>query len=72
MYDLSLIGQYFRFPIGSSNGSKQCFNITILEDSDVEQTESYAFHLIGVMNTIMGGKAYTEIQITDNDQGEKI
>ena len=54
------------FPAGTSNGGMQCIDVTIIDDSEVEEDE-FTVTLTTSSPLVTLGNAVTTITITDND-----
>ena len=52
---------------GTSNGSGECFNITIIDDSTIEDTESFQVSLTSTSDDVAVANSLATIRITDND-----
>ena len=51
----------------TSNGSRGCFNITIIDDSTIEDTESFQVSLTSTSDDVAVANSLATIWITDND-----
>ena len=51
----------------SSNGSRECFNITIIDDSIIEDTEFFRVSLTSTSNNVIVTSSSATVWITDND-----
>ena len=55
------------FTAGTSNGTMQCINVTIIDDSLVESNETFTVTLITSNSVVELGNNLTTITITDTD-----
>lgn len=53
------------FPIGSTNGSVQCINISIIDDDEIEGDETFEITIFSF--TVMIRNQQTVITIIDNE-----
>ena len=51
----------------ASNESRGCFNITIIDDSTIEDTESFQVSLTNTSDNVIVTNSFATIWITDND-----
>ena len=52
----------------ASNGSRECFDITIIDDSIIEDTESFQVSLTSATeNVVVTNSSSATVRITDND-----
>ena len=51
----------------ASNGSRECFNITIIDDSIIEDTEFFRVSLTSTSNDVIVTSSLATVWITDND-----
>ena len=69
--DYSAIGVVtLSFPVGSSNGASQVFNLGVLQDTDVEGSEDVNLQLVNVTGTgaVAGAQINHRVDIIDDDQ----
>ena len=55
------------FPAGTSNGGRQCIDVPIIDDSEMEGDETFTVVLTTLSSAVILGNAVTIITITDND-----
>lgn len=51
----------------ASNGSRECFDITIIDDSIIEDTESFRVSLTSATENVVVPNSFATVRITDND-----
>ena len=51
----------------ASNGSRECFNITIIDDSTIEDAEFFRVSLITTSDDVIVTNSFATVWITDND-----
>ena len=51
----------------ASNGSRECFDITIIDDSIIEDTESFRVSLTSATENVVVTNSFATVRITDND-----
>ena len=51
----------------ASNGSQECFNITIIDDSIIEDTEFFRVSLTSTRHNVIVTSSLATVWITDND-----
>ena len=55
------------FTAGTSNGTLQCINVTIIDDSLVESNETFSVTMTTSNSVVVLGNNLTTITITDTD-----
>ena len=55
------------FPDGSTDGARQCVNITVIDDSVYEPDETFTVRLTAITSRVETANAETTITITDDE-----
>ena len=67
---------YLEFPVGSIKGTKKCFNVTIIDDTLSEKTETFHVHAMAYGGAMFGralnsSNGVIKVKIFDDD-GESL
>lgn len=70
--DYEEVDKTLSFPIGSTDGTEVCCNVTIFDDLAFEKVEFFFIHVVSERNVINADFPYLFMHIQDNDSKSKI
>ena len=65
--DYTPVSMPLEFPAGSSHGDTQCIDVVILDNSILEDNETFTVMLDVITSHVMEGTSLTTVTIHDND-----